>query len=1561
MLIKEEQHPIPYYSSDLPKGKALIFAPHPDDEIFGCGGAILRHLQQGDKVSVVIVTDGGLPVNDSQKVLDYPEIRKQESLAAAEVLGYGQPQFLDFQDGFLNADDVLTSRLLEVIREFQPKSIYLPSDTEIHTDHIALNVAGIEAVRRYHDTVSVFFYEIGQPLRPNFFIDITDLQPTLDKAMDCFVSQLAAQDYKTHVRSLHAYRSYTLGKDVKFAEAYRMIKSDELKTGEMLWQDKLQDESVQQSGLNTDKEFPLISVIVRTMNRPQLPDALESIAAQTYPNLEVIVVDARGEQPLYLGARCGRFPLLVISKNKPLNRPAAANAGLDQVKGQCFCFLDEDDILMPEAIDKLVVILENSHAPAAYCTVERVNDMMEHEMHYNFPFSYGKLFWENYIPNLAVLYRSELRESGCRFDQSLEVMEDWDFLLQVCEKQDLVFVDFVGGVYRNFNFSGVQLETESTIHFRRKVIEKWIQRIPRRRWTEVMNNIRKGQLQQGPVFYAQFFYKGNEDTFREENSRRLAANFTKGVYDFVFPEALKATSFRFDPLNQPVILKLGTITLMYKEAVLDISWKIHTNACCHSGEGELFETGDPQVYLEPLGNQELLVDRVKIELEYLCSGIEAMEKVAAHKQSQIAELLTSQEILNMAVAEKETTLNHQKTLIVEQEFAIANISGELSQSRLELEHVNQSLSQIREELQQADKSLQAQKQTSANLEYKKTELEHTLKLTVRQLAELERLGNLYRAEIADNQERLKNYRDHLAGLLHSREYQWSVRVSKTMRLLNPRSVFSNFREYESSKELARLIKDSGLFDAQFYLVNNPDVASARMSPDWHFLKFGGAEGRDPSPGFNTSFYLRQYHDVKESGMNPLVHFLIHGQQEGRNPLPPVELTDGSDTAEIKTGNTSLFIATSPFTKVYDQSVQNAGRKPGKDYEPELAGAGSLPGSVKAIAFYLPQFHPIPENDQWWGKGFTEWTNVTKAVPQFEGHYQPRLPDGLGFYDLRLPEVIRQQVALAQKYGVHGFCFHYYWFEGRRLLEKPLQLFVDNGIEFPFCICWANENWTRRWDGSEDDILISQPHNFANDKNFITDIIPLLKDPRYIRVNGRPLVIVYRPGLLEESVRTLNYWREECARHGVENPYLVGAQTFGMQNPLPLGFDAAIEFPPLNGFYNRINSQCEILNRTFQGNIYDYREMVERSLEKSCQEFRLFRTVVPSWDNEARKPGNGHSFMNSSPARYNYWLEALCRHEMKSATGERLVFINAWNEWAEGAYLEPDRRYGYAYLNATFKALKAVDSLFLVDHSGKRVSEVMKKARLAVIIHVYYWEMFTEIAGSVEQLPEPADVYISLPQILAGRLPEVFAVFPCAQVMVVENRGRDVAPFITIFREISQLGYDRILKVHTKKSPHRTDGEYWREDILSKLIRSSEAVSIVTEAFQNSPELGIVGPFGHVLHKSYYWGSNKELTLKLAVMAGISANEQTSFHFVAGSMFWFRPEALQPLLNIPVSFYDFPEEPIPPDGTLAHAIERLFGLCAISGGYQVMQTDTEGILSFAPERDDFAFAEPIQEI
>lgn len=345
--------------------------------------------------------------------------------------------------------------------------------------------------------------------------------------------------------------------------------------------------------------------------------------------------------------------------------------------------------------------------------------------------------------------------------------------------------------------------------------------------------------------------------------------------------------------------------------------------------------------------------------------------------------------------------------------------------------------------------------------------------------------------------------------------------------------------------------------------------------------------------------------------------------------------------------------------------------------------------VRAIAFYLPQFHQIPENDEWWGRGFTEWTNVSKAVPQFVGHYQPRLPGELGYYDLRVPGVMRRQAQLARHYGLKGFCFHHYWFGGKQLLARPLQQFLDDpDIDFPFCVCWANENWTRRWDGLEEDVLIRQEHSPEDDLAFIASLEPMLRDARYIRVDHRPLIVVYRPSLLPDAAATLERWRAHCRRVGIGELFLAMAQ-FDVEDPRIHGFDAAIEFPPhkLASGLEPVNGRLDIVNPAYRGNVIEYRDIIERARQTEAPNYDMIRGVFPSWDNEARKPGTGYTFVNATPRRYREWLELAIDYARKHpVAGERIVFLNAWNEWAEGAYLEPDRRYGYAFLDQTRQAL-----------------------------------------------------------------------------------------------------------------------------------------------------------------------------------------------------------------------------------------------------------------------------------
>ena len=348
----------------------------------------------------------------------------------------------------------------------------------------------------------------------------------------------------------------------------------------------------------------------------------------------------------------------------------------------------------------------------------------------------------------------------------------------------------------------------------------------------------------------------------------------------------------------------------------------------------------------------------------------------------------------------------------------------------------------------------------------------------------------------------------------------------------------------------------------------------------------------------------------------------------------------------------------------------------------------MTSSVRAIAFYLSQYHPIPENDLWWGKGFTEWTNVTRARPNFVGHYQPHLPADFGFYDLRAPETLELQAALARNYGLHGFCYYYYWFAGKRLLERPIeQMRVSGKPDFPYCLCWANENWTRRWDGKDDDVLIAQNPSPTDAEVLIRDVLPHFRDPRYIRVDGRPVFIVYRVGMLPDPRATAAVWRDVCRREGVGEPYLCVAKTYDTTDPNEYDFDAMVEFPPHAIKTLPVNQQIEFTNPAFSGFIYDYRHVVEDLLLRRDVPYVRHHTVMTAWDNTARRPDHANIFINTSPEFYEVWLrEVIARTTDRRQPEERLVFINAWNEWAEGAHLEPDQRYGHQYLKATLRAL-----------------------------------------------------------------------------------------------------------------------------------------------------------------------------------------------------------------------------------------------------------------------------------
>ena len=472
------------------------------------------------------------------------------------------------------------------------------------------------------------------------------------------------------------------------------------------------------------------------------------------------------------------------------------------------------------------------------------------------------------------------------------------------------------------------------------------------------------------------------------------------------------------------------------------------------------------------------------------------------------------------------------------------------------------------------------------------------------------------------------------------------------------------------------------FDSAWYLARYPDIADAKMDPMEHYLIQGFREGRDPSAAFDTRYY-RMRHLRGQPDQNPLLHFLHHRDQPGFHPrLPPGETTVPREHAR--------FAA------------------PGPGFEPLQVVAANTRVQVKVLAFYLPQFHRITQNDAWWGAGFTEWTNVSRALPRFAGHYQPRIPRDLGHYQLDDPGVMLHQVELARNAGLGGFVFYFYWFDGQRLLEQPVEQFLSNAAaNFPFCLMWANENWTRRWDGSEEDILIAQSYHDRDEAALIGCFARHFADSRYIRLDGRPLLMIYRAALIPHTAATVARWRQ-CFRdlHG-EDPILVMAQSFGHEDPQEHGLDGAVEFPPhkLVRDLPDISGELDLLDHEFQARVYRYGDVVEASCRNPAPPYPLIRTVMPGWDNDARRQGRGMVIHGATPAAYEEWLCSTLGDALASPFfGTPIVCINAWNEWAESAYLEPDQHWGAAFLNATGRAIRQVaersrGKLLLIGHDA----------------------------------------------------------------------------------------------------------------------------------------------------------------------------------------------------------------------------------------------------------------------
>lgn len=389
----------------------------------------------------------------------------------------------------------------------------------------------------------------------------------------------------------------------------------------------------------------------------------------------------------------------------------------------------------------------------------------------------------------------------------------------------------------------------------------------------------------------------------------------------------------------------------------------------------------------------------------------------------------------------------------------------------------------------------------------------------------------------------------------------------------------------------------------------------------------------------------------------------------------------------------------------------------------------MPVQARLIPFYLPQFHPIPENDRWWGKGFTEWTNVAKAKPLFKGHYQPRLPADLGYYDLRLPEVREAQAELARNAGIEGFCYYHYWFGGKQLLEQPFDEVVASGKpDFPFCLCWANQTWTGVWYGAPQRTLVEQTYPGREDhrRHFLA-LRKAFLDERYLRLNDRPIFAIFRPNEIPNVTAFIDQWQELAVRNGLPGLHFV-AHLQNVELPWDFrsaGFDSSVIVNVFKGFtvpfrdvilrrMRRVGSQglsketvrhffwrrYRSLVGKFGGHVRLYRDAIPFLLDGCSEQSDIYPCVAPNWDNTPRSQAGGYVLHESTPELFRAHLRDALNLVESRDPEERLVFVKSWNEWGEGNYLEPDQKFGHDYLKVIEEELQHSGTLSEEDHTER---------------------------------------------------------------------------------------------------------------------------------------------------------------------------------------------------------------------------------------------------------------------
>jgi lipopolysaccharide biosynthesis protein len=605
---------------------------------------------------------------------------------------------------------------------------------------------------------------------------------------------------------------------------------------------------------------------------------------------------------------------------------------------------------------------------------------------------------------------------------------------------------------------------------------------------------------------------------------------------------------------------------------------------------------------------------------------------------------------------------------------------------------------------------------------------------------------------------------------------------------------------------------------------------------------------------------------------------------------------------------------------------------------------SFSTDIKTIALYLPQFHTIKENDEWWGKGFTEWTNVKKGSAFFVGHNQPRIPldkpEYLGYYDLSKLENIKKQVELAKSHGIYGFGIYYYWFSGKKLLEKPIDLFYENkDIDFKFLLIWANENWTRQWDGLNKEILIKQEYKDEDPENFIIDIKKYLMDSRYIKINGKRVIGLYDIKKIPKLKETISIWRQKSRQYGIGEIFVLitlNALNYSEIKNMEL-FDGTYQFSPRENVNYTIKDAGFFLYTSSLYNNFNSFNLTN--------DFPLYMGSMLEWDNSPRRKKLSTSiiFKYYSPEQF-YLVNKIKIERTRKLYNKNnyFLFINAWNEWGEGTYLEPDTNSGYASINSLSKAIFNLPYM-----NNYNIANLKENCLIAVQAHIYYEDLINEIFDKIKNIPAKFDLFITTDtspkkDIIEKYLQNNNILYNKYNITVIENKGRDTLPLLEQFKNYTK-NYKYLCHIHTKKffylekDPEKSGkiGETLRNYLYNNLLGNKEIVSEILTDLENNDDLGII------FTEQYYkilldYGEkiprNEMRLMKVLInniFPGYKIGENIEYPY--GNMFWAKIDSIHQMFEHNL-LDNFPAKNRKED-KLSLTIERIWTYLVKYNGYK----------------------------